>query len=377
MAKKAAKNKFDDDIVSNQIIAKFGDIIQTGEKVLEDLKELKTIGVSPSLDIALGGGLREGSVVVMTGDPKSGKTTTALYFAAKCQTIGKNVIYFNTEGRITKENFTGIKNLDPSKIKIIQSTDDKPLVSAETYLNALETYVKGTPDLVAIIDSASNMVPQDELDGDIRTGVRNSLPRLLSMFFKRISGDVARMKAILIFITHNIANTSGSRYAPQKIADCGNMIQYQAGTNMVITHRGKWLASGAASSEDDNSNGPHVGQIANWVIKTSAAGGRPMSTAESWIRYGVGIDEAQEIAQLANQFSMIKRSGAWYDICIATENKNDPIIKNTLIKNNIDLEDDEEITKFFKKQGIQKVTDFLIENEDIKDFIYEKIREVI
>jgi len=304
-------------------------------------------------------------------------TTTALYFAAKAQALGKNVIYFNTEGRITKENFIGIKGLDPSKIKIVQSTDECPLVSAETYLNALEIYVKSSPDLVAIIDSASNMVPKEELDGEIRTGVRNSLPRLLSMFFKRISGDVARNKAILIFITHNIANTSGSRFAPQKIADCGNMMQYQAGTNMVITHRGKWLASGASVNEDEKSTGPHVGQIANWIIKTSAAGGKPMTTAESWIRYGVGIDEAQEIAQLASQFSMIKKSGAWYEISTAIDNKDDPAIKNILIKNDIDLNNDEAVQKFFRFQGIQKVTDFLTENEDLKDYIYNQIREIL
>lgn len=378
MAKRSSKIKFDNDSISNEVITKYGDIVESGEKVLHDLNDLKVIGISPSLDMALGGGLREGSVVVMTGDPKTGKSTTALYFAAKCQAVGKNVIYFNTEGRITKENFTGIKGLDASKIKIVQATDQCPLVSAETYLNALETYVKGTPDLVAIIDSASNMVPKEELEGDIRTGIRNSLPRLLSMFFKRISGDVARTKAILIFITHNIANTSGFRYAPQKIADCGNMIQYQAGTNMVITHRGKWLASGETAAEDDStSSGPHVGQIAHWIIKTSAAGGKPMTKAESWIRYGVGIDEVQEIAQIASELSMIKRSGAWYDIAIASENKNESTIKNLLLKNNIDIEDDIAVSKFFKFQGIQKVTDFLTENESLKDFIYEKVKSIL
>lgn len=381
MAKKAVsnklKNKFEDDIISNQIIAKFGNIIESGEKVLNDLNTLNVIGISPSLDIALGGGLREGSCVVMTGDPKTGKTTTALYFAAKCQALGKNVLYFNTEGRITKENFIGIKGLDPSKIKIIQSTEDEPLVSAETYLNALEVYIKQTPDLVAIIDSVSNMVPKEELEGDIRSGIRNSLPRLLSMFFKRISGDVARMKAILIFITHNIANTSGVKWSPAKMADCGNMIQYQAGTNMVITHRGKWLATGDSADESDNNKGPHIGQVANWVIKTSAAGGKPMTTAESWIRYGIGIDEAQEIAHLATQFSMIKKNGSWYDIAIASENKDDPVVKDILIKNKIDLNDEDSINKFFKFQGMPKVKDFLTEYEALKDFIYEKIREVL
>lgn len=367
MAKKT-KDKFDNDPISNQIIAKYGDIIESGDKVLADLQQLKTISVGPSLDIALGGGLREGSCVVMTGDPKTGKTTTALYFASKCQALGKNVIYFNTEGRITKENFTGIKGLDPSNIKIIQTTDKCPLISAETYLNTLETFIKNTPDLVAIVDSASNMVPQEELEGEIRTGVRNALPRLLSMFLKRISGDVARNKSIIIFITHNIANTGGSKFSPTKMADCGNMVQYQAGTNMIITHRGKW--------EVPKESGNHVGQVANWVIKTSAAGGKPNSTAESWIRYGVGIDEAQELSQIASQFAMINRSGAWYTIQTLIDNKLDPVVKSWLASKDVDPENQELVEKTFKFQGMEKVTTFLEENPTMLDFIYSQIKDI-
>jgi recombination protein RecA len=369
MGKKKSKIiEFENDPVSNQINKKSGAIVEAGSQVLATLENFNTIGVSPALDIALGGGLREGSCVVMTGDPKTGKTTTALYFAAKAQKAGKNVFYFNTEGRLTKENFKGIKDLDIDKIKIVQATDKEPMVSAEKYLNTLETYIKNTPDLVAIVDSTSSMVPQDELDGEIRTGVRNALPRLLSMFFKRISGDVARMKAICIFITHNIANTGGSRYSPNKMADCGNMLQYQAGTNMVITHRGKW--------EVPKDSGNHVGQVANWVIKTSAAGGTPNSTAEGWIRYGIGIDECQEVAQIASEFAMINRSGAWYTISCAVENKDDPVIKNWLIENEIDHENDEAISKAFKFQGMEKVNTFLEENTEITQFIYQQIREV-
>ena len=369
MAKKKV-SKFEDDVVSNQIISKYGGIIESGEEVLEKLEKFNKISVSPALDIALGGGIREGNCVIIGGDPKTGKTTTALYFAAKCQALGKNIIYFNTEGRMTKENFTGIKGLDPKKIKIVQATDEKPVVSAEMYLNALEAYIKGTPDLVVIVDSVSNMVPQEELEGEVRTGVRNNLPRLLSMFFKRISGDVSRNKAIVICILHNIANTGGSRWAPAKMEDSGNMIQYQAGTKMIITHKGKWTKTG-----DDS--GPNIGQIANWKVLTSASGGVPNSTAQGWIRYGLGIDEAQEIAQLANEFSMIKRSGAWYEITAAIENRTDPTIKKLLDDNGINSNDEEAVSKFFKFQGMQNLTDFLSENEDVTTFIHQQIREIV
>ena len=79
------------------------------------------------------------SVVLVVGVNGTGKTTTALHFAAKCQRMGKNVLYFNTEGRLELKNFEGIKGLDPSKIKVIEASDDR-ILSAEEYLNMIETY---------------------------------------------------------------------------------------------------------------------------------------------------------------------------------------------------------------------------------------------
>lgn len=364
--KKGNINKFSDDSITSSILTKYGDVVRSGTEVLESINSLEIIGISPALDIALGGGLREGSVVVMTGDPKSGKTTTALHFAAKCQAKNKKVIYVNTEGRLSKQNFDGIKNLQPDNILIVESTDERVL-SAEDFLNIIEYYINNDPGCLIIADSLSNMVPAVELEGEVRTGVRNALPRLLSMFFKRISGTLMKNKSILICITHNIANTGGSPYAPQKMADCGNMLQYQAGTNMVITHRGKWQVP--------KDTGQHVGQIANWSIKTSNAGGRPNSTAESWIRYGIGIDEVQEIVQIACEFRLIKASGAWYTIQCAVEELENPIIKDILAKNNVS-NNAEDIEKFFKFQGVNNVSEFLTENPTIASFVYSKIREL-
>lgn len=362
---KKASNKFSEDAVSNSIVNKYGDIVRSGTEVLENINSLEVIGVSPALDIALGGGIREGSVVVMTGDPKSGKTTTAQHFAAKCQQKGKRVIYINTEGRLSGHNFDGIKGLDPNNILVVESTNERVL-TAEDFLNIIEYYINNDSGCLIIADSLSNMVPACELEGEVRTGVRNALPRLLSMFFKRISGTLMKNKVILICITHNIANTGGSPYAPQKMADCGNMLQYQAGTNMVITHRGKWQVP--------KDTGPHVGQIANWVIKTSNAGGRPNSTAESWIRYGTGIDEVQEIIQIACEFRLIKTAGAWYTISCAVDEANNDIIKEFLSSKNASSPDD--IERALKFQGSNAVADFLNENPKIAQFIYEKIKEL-
>ena len=356
------------DGIKGVLLNKYGSIIESGTEVLEQLKHLSVLSISPAIDLALGGGLREGQVVVMTGDPKTGKTTTALYAAAKAQAQGKKVYYVSTEGRLSKHNFTGIKGLDVDAIEIVQTTDNTPMISAETYLNVMERLIKEEENLFLICDSTSNMVPQDELDGDIRTGVRNALPRLLAMFFKRISGDMQRMKAIGVFITHNITDTSGSRYGPARKSDCGTMLQFQAGTNMIITHRGKW--------EVPKESGNHVGQIANWKVMTSAAGGTPLTQFQSWIRYGVGIDEAQELAHIAAELALIEAKGAWYTFSSLVDDREEVTVKKWLEARGLDPSDEEKVTKAFKFQGMEKVTAFLNENEDLQAHLYGQIREM-
>ena len=81
------------DAALKTITKKYGNILVNGADVFEELQDMQVIPVSPSLDYALGGGFREGTWIQMIGDPKSGKTTTALQFAAACQKkeYGENV----------------------------------------------------------------------------------------------------------------------------------------------------------------------------------------------------------------------------------------------------------------------------------------------
>lgn len=70
--------------LKEDVIKNFGDeIILSGNAMVD--KKVLTIPVSPSLDIALNGGIPEGSFVVLTGQPKCGKTTTSLAFSATAQ----------------------------------------------------------------------------------------------------------------------------------------------------------------------------------------------------------------------------------------------------------------------------------------------------
>jgi recombination protein RecA len=322
--------------VNNVIFSKYGDVIKTGNKIFDNLNNLRILSVSPSLDLALGGGLREGSMVIITSDPKSGKTTTALHFAAKHQSY-KNIIYVNTENRLSKQNFEGIKGLNPEKIYVVESSDDR-ILSAEDYLTIIEQYTKLLPDSIIIVDSTSNMIPKDELDGEIKTGIRNALPRLLSLFCKKVAPHLLKNRTVMIMITHNIANTSGM--GKSKFSDCGNMIKYQAATNISINYTRKW-----EEGEEQ------IGQQLFWEVITSNSGGTPGSEAESWLRYGIGIDENQEMFQIALELGLIKQSGAWYKLLFLDEEK--------------------------MVQGGKKVIEFLVENPEQSELLKAKIKEAL
>ena len=55
LKKKKTSNKFETDVVSNSVVSRYGDVVRSGREVLESINSLEVIGISPALDIALGG----------------------------------------------------------------------------------------------------------------------------------------------------------------------------------------------------------------------------------------------------------------------------------------------------------------------------------
>ena len=144
-----------DETTTKEIIKKYGDVVKSGSEIFEERSKLQIIPVSPALDLALGGGIQEGSWVTLMGDPKSGKTTTALQFAATCQSEeydSRPIIYMDVEGRLKSMNLSGVHGLDRERIKVVGANDEP--MSAEQYLNIAETYIRQTPNCVLIVDSS-------------------------------------------------------------------------------------------------------------------------------------------------------------------------------------------------------------------------------
>lgn len=352
------------DAALKTITKKYGNILVNGADVFEELQDMQVIPVSPSLDYALGGGFREGTWIQMIGDPKSGKTTTALQFAAACQKkeYGERpIFYVNVEGRLSIKNFEGVQGLDASKITVVQSEGET--LSAEKYLGAVEKIVKSHPNCVVIIDSISSFIAQKDLDEEVRGDYRPGVPKILSNFCKKMSSVVPKQRAIIIMITHFIANTGGM--GKKKVADGGVKVRYQADTILEIAWIQAWK---------EKSDGRQIGQALHWKVVTSALGGFVGSEAIGWLRYGTGIDYKQELFDQANDFDLISAAGAWYTCDFLVENTKP--IKKLLETEGIKEDEEEKITRLVKFQGQQKLRDFLDKN-DLWGALQDSLKEML
>ena len=300
----AKEEKSSVDIWSESIKKKYGrSIITPASAVLERVPEV--ISVSPRLDVALNGGIPEGSRVLIAGEPGVGKTTLALQIAKNAQKVGRQVIFCAVEGRFRQQTATCVQGLNVEDMILIESTRDKILTS-EDYLSIAVQALKNIPGCVLIIDSFSNLTPSSRVDEEVSGAVRPHNPKILSDFCDQVANIIPAMGSVLIGIAH--VYRSQGMYATTVIKG-GQAIKYQSDVTLRCKSETNWM-------DKDK----FLGKILKWEIKKTAIGAPFNGVVESNIRFGYGIDEQREIFDLALQCGLIENSGAWYTLTFLDEN---------------------------------------------------------
>jgi RecA/RadA recombinase len=291
--KKQPKSELSHLSTSDEIIKKFGTgVVLTGDDLLAIDK--KVISVSPALDGVLGGGLQEGSMVVISGLPRCGKSTTCLHFAGKCQKVGRRPVYFNAENRAERRDLNGIPGLDPSNIDIINSRQGK-ILSAQDFLQIAEMYLTNETGLLLIIDSISAMCDETEMTNDLGNYKMGGTSKLVASFCRRMSPVISVNKHIVICIAHMYANFNpkGKKW----IEAIGGKADYALLTKMRVEYNKTWtVGSGDKATE--------IGQEIHWKVERTPLG-PPNREAIGWHRYGYGLDEAWENIQIAKTLPFI------------------------------------------------------------------------
>ncbi len=275
----------------SQITKQYGDgsIMKLGDTRKIDV-ELLPSG-SLSLDLALGGGYPKGRIIEIYGPESSGKTTLALHAIAEIQKQGGQAAFIDAEHA-----------LDPAYAKKIGVDTANLLISqpdnGEQALEICETLVRsGAVDLI-VVDSVAALVPQAEIDGDMGDAQMGLQARLMSQAMRKLTAIISKTKATVIFI-NQIRMKIGVLFGNPETTTGGNALKFYASVRIDIRRIGQ-------IKDGDNISGNRTKVK---IVKNKIAA--PFRTAEFDIMYNEGISKVGDLLDLAVQYGVIEKSGAF------------------------------------------------------------------
>lgn len=305
-----------------------GSIMRLGDRTAVSCECIPTGALA--LDIALGiGGVPRGRIIEIYGPESSGKTTLAQHIVANCQKKGGIAAFIDAEHALDPEY---AKNLGVDVDQLLISQPD----TGEQALEITEELVRSGAIDVIVIDSVAALVPKAEIEKAMDEQQMGLQARLMSKALRKLTGIVGKTNTTVIFI-NQLRQKIGIMFGNPETTTGGQALKYYSSVRLDIRR---------CDSVKNKDNEDIGNRVRVKVAKNKVA--PPFKVAEFDIIYGKGICALGNIIDVAVNFNIIKKAGAWFSY------------------------NDEKLG-----QGREKAKEFLSENPKILAEIEAKVREMI
>lgn len=281
----------DDTIASLEKMYGKGTIMVLGDSPLQKPEVISTGCLS--LDYALGvGGVPKGRIIEIFGPQSGGKTTMSLHIIAECQRAGGKAAFVDAEHALSLELAQNV-GVDVSKLMISQPD------YGEQALEIVEALVKTNSVDIIVIDSVAALTPLAEIEGDMGQAHMALQARLMSQALRKLTAITDKAKTCLIFI-NQLRDKVGIMFGSPEETPGGKALKFYSSVRLDVRRM-------AAIKDGQNVIGNRT-KIK--VVKNKVA--PPFREVEVDIIFGKGIDTVGDVIDLAIQFDIIKKGGAWY-----------------------------------------------------------------
>jgi len=259
--------------------------------------EAKLEKISSGIDVfdkVIGGGLIRGRLHLFSGGFGSGKTYITQKIIEMAQKDKGICVYIDAE-----------KRFDPAWFQLTGVDINNLIISRPNYgeeaLDLVIFYLKQNVDVI-VIDSLAALVPMQESEDSMEQQSIGLQSRMLNKAFRKITPLNNKTVLIAINQQRQEIGTVFNRGIQKRMP--GGEGQYYYASLIVDIRRGEWI------KQDNN----RVGHEINCVV-TKCNFHPPFGNAIIPLRYDTGqIDNISMIVNLALDYSIINKKGAWYYI---------------------------------------------------------------
>jgi recombination protein RecA len=245
---------------------------------------------SLGLDIAIGGGIPRGRIIVVSGPPSSGKSSLCQHAIAEIQKLGEHAAYIDVEHALdpTYMAATGV-NLET--LYISQPN------SAQQAWEVVEILVKSNAVSLVCLDSLAALVTDQEIEGDMGESHVGLTARLNGQAMRKINGILRDNNCTLLLVNQLRHNIGG--YGNPEVEPGGEAPKFFASVKLDV-RRIQTLKDGKEATAN---------RTKIKVTKNKTA--PPLKECEIDLIYGKGFYRSGELVDLGCDFGIIDKRGSW------------------------------------------------------------------
>lgn len=286
------------DAALGKINKKFGTGTVTKASEAEEKLTKRTIK-TPSIEFnnMLGGGMK--SFIELYGPPSSGKTSMAIETLAYNQKIDPDFVgaWLETEGSVTKE-ILELHGVDLSRL-VYWNQDD--VDNAESALDIVRSLVaSGAVDYV-VINSIAGLAPKTEMEDDLEKQNIALVARLLSKFFRVITGSANKNKTTIVFI-NQVRDKVGVMFGNPETTTGGRAIPFYM--SQRVRMNSLKIMAGDPIKETE-------GVKISCIVQKNRFG-NPGAKTIYYANYQTGIDNIVVLPTLLEEAGIVRRANAWW-----------------------------------------------------------------